>query len=128
MASPTLDDDAGLFEREEEFSVQKLVAEFRVEALAIAVLPLVAWHDVSHLRPHSDDPVSKRLGDKLGTIVGSDVTRYAAKDEQIRRHVDDVCRLQSSVDPECDSFARELVDNVQHSIFPAVMGAILDES
>jgi len=55
------------------------------------------------------------------------VARNAAKDEQVRQHVDDVVSLQSSVDPDRDAFARELVDDVQHPIFPAIMGAILDE-
>ncbi len=57
-----------------------------------------------------------------------DALRDAAQDEQVAEHIDDVSSLHSSVDPDCDAFARELVDNVQHSMFSAVMGAILDEA
>jgi hypothetical protein len=55
------------------------------------------------------------------------VAGNAAKDKQVRQHVHDVSSVQSSIDPDRDAFARELVDDVQHSIFPAIMGAILDE-
>ena len=57
-----------------------------------------------------------------------DALRDAAQDDQVAEPIDDVSSLHSSVDPDCDAFARELVDNVQHSMFPAVMGAILDEA
>ena len=69
MTSPTLDDDPGLLERVEDFTVQKLVAQLRVEALAIAVLPWAAWHDVGRLHIDRDGLVAQRLGDELGTIV-----------------------------------------------------------
>jgi hypothetical protein len=55
------------------------------------------------------------------------VVGNAAKDEQVRQHVDDVSSLQSSVDSDCDAFARELVDNVQHPVFPALVPAVFDK-
>ena len=55
------------------------------------------------------------------------MNRDAAQDKQVRQHVDDVHCLQSAIDPDSNALARKLVDDVQHSIFPAVMGAVLDE-
>ena len=83
MASPALDDDPGLFQSVEDFAVQKLVAQLRVEALAIAILPRTARHDVGRLRSHGDNPFPQRLGDELGAIVGSNVDWDAAQDEQV---------------------------------------------
>ena len=46
MASPALDDGPGLLERVEDFAIQKLIAQLRVEALAIAVLPWATGQEV----------------------------------------------------------------------------------
>jgi hypothetical protein len=53
--------------------------------------------------------------------------RHAAQDEQVREHVDDIDRLQPSVDADRQAFMRELVDDVEHAILSPVMGAVLDK-
>src|SRR6478735_8229611 len=53
--------------------------------------------------------------------------RHAAQDEQVREHVDDIDRLQPSVDADRQAFMRELVDDVEHTILSPVMGAVLDK-
>ena len=50
-----------------------------------------------------------------------------AQDEQVREHVDDVDRLQPSVDTDGQAFMGKLVDDVEHAILSPVMGTILDE-
>ena len=70
MASPALDDNPGFFERVKDFTIEKLIAQLRVETLAKAILPWAARHDVGRLRPHGDDPFTQRLGYELRTIVG----------------------------------------------------------
>ena len=52
MLSPVLDDYLRLLERVEDFAVEQFVTEFRVEALAIAVFPWTARHDVGGLGTH----------------------------------------------------------------------------
>jgi hypothetical protein len=53
--------------------------------------------------------------------------RHTAQDEQVREHVDDVDRLQPSVDADRQAFVGELVDDVEHAIFSPIMGAVLDK-
>jgi hypothetical protein len=57
-------------------------------------------------------------------MVGTNVLRHTAQDEQIREHVDDIDSFQLSVDTNGQAFVRKLVDNVQHPVFPALMRAI----
>ncbi len=57
MLPPVFDDDLRLLERVEDFSVEQLIAEFRVEALAISVFPRAARHDVGGLGTHRRDPL-----------------------------------------------------------------------
>ena len=43
--------------------------------------------------------------------------RHTAQDKQVREHVDDVDRLQPSIDADRQAFMRELVDDVEHAVF-----------
>ena len=52
---------------------------------------------------------------------------YAPQDELVRQHVDDVGRSQPPVDPDRQALPRELVDQVEHSEPPSVMGPAFDE-
>ena len=45
----------------------------------------------------------------------------------IAKHVDEIDGLQLSLDPDGDTFSRELVDHIEHADFPTVVRAILDE-
>jgi hypothetical protein len=46
---PALDDDLCLLQRVEDLAIQKFIPQLRVEALAIAILPGAAGHDVGGL-------------------------------------------------------------------------------
>src|SRR3954463_2938575 len=124
---PALDDDLGLGQRVEDLTVEQLVTELAVEALAVAVLPGATGLDVGSLRPHRGDPLADDLGDELRAVVGADVLRHAAQDEQVREHVDDVDRAQLAADPDCQALTGELVDDVEHAVLPSVVGPVLDE-
>ena len=78
MPPPALDDDLGLLERVKNLPVEQLVAHAGIETLDVTVLPWAAWRDVGCLRPDRVDPCLDRLGDELGTIVGTDVPGNAA--------------------------------------------------
>jgi len=127
VASPCLDDDLGFGEAVEDLAVEQFVTKLRVEALAIAVLPRASRFDERGLCADSDDPLAHRLGDELRTIVGTNMTRRTAQDEQVRQDVDDVGRVELAVDPDRQSFSGELVDDVEHSEFPAIVGPALDK-
>ena len=55
------------------------------------------------------------------------MARNAAQDEEIGQRVDHIDRSQSSINADCESFAGELIDDVQHSILSPIMGAVLHE-
>src|SRR4051812_43912274 len=68
VAPPVFDYDLRLLQCVEEFSVQQLITQFAVEALAIAVLPRTSGFDVS--RPGADGsyPLAKSQGDESGPL------------------------------------------------------------
>ena len=57
MVAPVFDHDLGLGERVEDLSVQKLIAELGVEALAISVFPWATRFDVERLHADTCQPV-----------------------------------------------------------------------
>src|SRR5690606_30788954 len=127
VLTPALNDDPGLGEAVEQLAIQKLVAEPGVEALAIAVLPRASGLYERRLRADRCDPLPHRPGDELRTIVGTNMPRHAAQDEEVGQDVDDVGGFELPVDPDRNAFPGELIDDVQHPELPAVVGAILDE-
>ena len=66
---PCFDDDLGLLEGVEDFAIEELIAQLGVEALAIAILPRAAGHDVSGPGANGSNPVPDGLGDELRAIV-----------------------------------------------------------
>lgn len=127
VTPPAFDHDPGLVERVEDFAIEQLIAQPRIEGLDKAVLPRAARRDVGGSRPDSSDPFLHDLGDELRAIVGTNVFGHAAQDEQIREHIDDVDGFQLPVDTNGQTFMGKLVDDVQHSVFLAFMRAILDK-
>src|SRR5215207_1103882 len=127
VLAPSFDDDPGLLQRVEDLAIEQLVAELRIETLAIAVLPRTAWHDVGCLRPDSGNPLAHRLGNELWAVVGTNVARHPTQDEQVRERVDHVDGFQLASDPDRQAFPGELVDYIEHAEAPSVVGAILDK-
>ena len=111
MAPPVFDHDLCLLQCVEDFSVEQFIAQFAVEALAIAVLPRTSGFDVS--RPGSDGryPLAKSQGDELRAIVGANVRRNAPRDKQVAERFNDIGRLELPRDTDGQTFAAELVDD-----------------
>src|SRR5215210_7777672 len=80
--------------RLEDLSVEQLVPKPGIEALDVAILPRAARSDVGGLGSDRRVPLLDGLGDELRAVVGADVARHAAQDEQVREHVDDVDGLE----------------------------------
>jgi len=127
VTPPAFDDDPGLLQRVEDLAIEQLVAEASVEAFDEAVFPRAAARDVGCLGADRRDPVLHGLGDELGAVVGADMPRNAAQDEQVGEHVDDIDRLELAIDPDGETLVCELVDDVEHPEFPSLVRAILDE-
>src|SRR5215207_1181836 len=127
MTAPALDDDLRLAESVEDLAVEQLVPEPGIKALDIAILPRAAWSDVGGLGSDRRDPLLDGLGNELRAVVGADVARHAAQDEQVREHVDDVDGLELASDADRQALVRELVDDVEHPEPPSVVRPVLDE-
>src|SRR5690606_35192039 len=122
-----LDDDPGLGQAVEDLTIKQFIAQLRVEALAIAVLPGASRLDKRGLCTNGHDPLPHRLGNELRAVVGTNMARYAAQDEQVRQGIDNVSRVELAVDPDRQAFPGELVDDVEHAELPATVGPTLDE-
>ena len=55
------------------------------------------------------------------------MARHAAQDEEIGQHVDHIDGLELAGDPDRQAFVGELVDHIEHAIFPSIVGAVLDK-
>ena len=83
MAPPTFDDDPGLAQAIEDFAVEHLVTQAGVEAFDITILPGASGRDVGGLGADGGNPAPDGACHELGAIIGSDVARHAAQDEEI---------------------------------------------
>src|ERR1022692_1649624 len=127
VAPPTFDDDLGLAQRVEDFAIEQFIAQARVEAFDVAVFPWTAWRDIGGLCADRCDPLLHSLGHELRSVVGPDVARNATQNEQIGQHINHIDGLELSGDPDRQAFMGELVDHVEPSIFPSIVGAVLDQ-
>ena len=107
MPTPAFHDDPGLFERVEDLAVEEFVAQASIEALDVAILPWASGCDVGSLRPDGGDPVLHGRGDELRAVVGTDVLRHAAQDEQVGQDVDDVGGVELAIDADRQRLMRE---------------------
>src|SRR5918997_6192434 len=124
---PALDHDLRLAQAVEDLPVEQLVPEPGVEALDEAVLPRAARRDVGGPGTHGRDPFLDGLGHELGAVVGANVARHAAHDEQVGQDIDHVRGLELASDPDRQALVGELVDEVEHAVLPSVMGTVLDK-
>src|SRR3982750_1879608 len=124
---PALDDDPGLLQGVKDLPIQQFISQPGIERLHIPVLPRRAWGNVRRLGSHRRNPPLHGFGHELGTIVGTDVARHAAQDEQVREHVDDVDGLELAIHPDGQALVREFIDHIEHPELAAVMGAVLAE-
>ena len=52
---------------------------------------------------------------------------HATQDQEIRQNIDHIDGLELPGHPDCQAFMGEFIDDVEHSIFPAIVGAVLDK-
>jgi len=90
---PALDEHLSLLEGVEDRAFQQFITKLGVEALAATVLPRAAWFDVSGCGRQGRNSLAHRFGHELGAVVGPNMPRDAAQDEQVREHVDHISRL-----------------------------------
>jgi hypothetical protein len=116
-----------LVERRELLALQQLVAELRVEALAVAILPRAARLDVERLHTDPAEPGSNALGDELWPIVRSNMLGRAVAAHEIGQTVKHVVGAKPPRDDDGEARPCELVDHGEHAELAFVFGLILHE-
>ena len=124
---PALNHNLCFPQRVEHLAIEQFVTQPRVETLDIAVLPRTARRDVDRPGAQHGNPSLHSLGDELRTVIGADIPRRTAQDEQLRQQLDNIDGLEAARHPDGEAFARELIDRVEHPVLAPVMSAILDE-
>ncbi len=114
-------------ERCEQRLVQQLVAEPGVERFDVAVLPGAAWFDEQGAHTDFLKPLSDGLGRELGPVVGTNVLRRPALDEEISEYGQDIIGSEAPLWQHGQALTSELVDDVQHPVLPPVVGDVLNE-
>ena len=127
VSSPAFDQHFRLAQRREDLTIQKLVSELRVQALAVAILPRTARFDVERLDADPAEPLPHIDRDELGTVVGANVLRRSVGDKEIGQTVKHVIGSQPPCHDDCQTPARELIEHDKHAEGAAVVGAILNE-
>jgi len=72
-----------------DLAVQTFIGELAVEAFTIAILPGTAWLDGQRCGVHSFEPGAQRAGDKIGTVIRTQVLRDALRSHQRGEGFDD---------------------------------------
>ena len=124
---PAFDHDLSLPQRIEDFTIEQFVTQARIEALDIAVLPGATRCDVGGLCADRCDPLLHSLGHKFWPIVGPDVARHTAQDEEFGQHIDHIGGFELARNPDCQAFVGELIDHIEHAIPPSIVSAVFDE-
>ena len=125
--TPAFDQDLGLLEGVEDFTVQKLVPQPAVEALDVAVLPWAAGFDVERLHAQPPKPRANSLGHEFRAIVGADVLRWPEAREQTGQGMKDILRIQPALNADSETVAGVLIENGQHTVSPSIMGPVMNE-
>jgi len=127
MLAPPARDAADLLQAVEDLAIEQFIAKAGIEALDISILPGAAGFDVEGGDTEPTQPLSHRMGDELGTIIGPDMFRRPMLDEQVGQHVDHVVGPEPSQRHHRQTFAAELVDDIEHPELASVARLILDE-
>jgi hypothetical protein len=104
VAPPALDNDLGLPQSVEDFTIEQFIAQAGIKTLDIAIFPGATWCDVGGLCADCCDPLLHSLGHKLRPIIGPDVARDATQDEEIGQHIDHIDGLELAGDPDRQAF------------------------
>ena len=122
VAPPGFEENLGFLEGVEDLPVQELVAQPRVEALDVAILPRRARLDEGGPGPDRGDPSPDRFGDELRAVVGPNVGRDAAQDEEVGQDIDDLGREKLPANPDRQALTGELVQDIERAEGPPFGG------
>ena len=90
VVPPAFDDDLGFSECVEDLAIQQLIAQPGIEAFDEAILPGASRRDVGRFGTGCCDPVLDSFGHELRAIIGTNVLRHTAHNEQVGQGIDHV--------------------------------------
>ena len=127
VAPPGFDENLRRLHGVEDLSVQEFVAQPRVEALDISILPGRTRLDEGGPGAVRGDLLPDSPGDELRAVVGADIGRDAAQDEQVGQDIDDVNGGKLPANPDRQALTGELVQDVERWEIPSDMGPVMHE-
>ncbi len=127
VVSPAFDEHLGLLQRVEDLSIEQLVSELPIEGLVEPVLPWASGLDEQGFDTDPPQPRSDCIRRELRAIIGSDVIRWSALDEQVGKQVEHIVGAETTGDRDRQAFPRILVDDGEHPERLSIVCSRLDE-
>ena len=90
--SPALDNDLSLHQGIQDLPIEKLIPKLPDIGLNIAVFLGASGLDVERGYAKVSQPAPDRVRYKLGTVIGSDISRYSPRQEQSIELIQDILR------------------------------------
>src|SRR6202451_4488898 len=110
MDTPTLSQHLHLLQRVEDLSIQKLVAQLRVETFAVTVLPRRAGFDVQRLGSYVRQPLPQLLSYELRPIVRADMLGDSMLHHGVGHNLDYVPAVQPASGTDGQALSAVLID------------------
>ena len=112
--APPLSQHPDFLHRVEDFSVQELVPQLRVEALTVAVLPRGAGFDVQRFSSSCSQSFAQIPGHELGAVIRTKVLRNSFHDHYIGQSCDDPSARPAPFASDHQTLPAVFIDQVQH--------------
>ncbi len=127
MFPPLFNQDLCFLQAVEDFTIQQLVTEPGIEALAISIFPWRTRFDVRGFCTHSVDPVPDRLSNELRPVVRSDVGWDTPKNEEICQQINHVGGIELSLHSDCQALSGMFIEDVQRPESLSIIGSTMHE-
>jgi len=109
---PFFNQHLGLFQGIEDLTVEPFITEFAIEALDVTVFPRAARFNKERLNIKVFEPLANNSGRELGTVIRADMLRRAMLNKEIREAIQDIIRLQASLNDNSQTLPTILIITV----------------
>src|SRR5579872_903969 len=127
VMAPALDENLGFEEGVEDLAIEKLIAQFAVEAFIVAILPRASGLDKESFDPDPGEPGLDGLGRELAAVVRTNVVGRPTLSEQLCQTMQDVVGPETPGHFDRQAFPGEFVDDGEHAELAPVPRPVLDE-
>jgi len=127
MPPPSFDQHLGLGGRVEDLTIEQFVAQRPIEAFVVAILPRRCRGDVERLHTDIRQPFLDGRRVKLAAIIGPDVGRRPARDEQLGQGRQHVLVFELPRYDQGEAFTAGLIDDRQDAELAAIMRSALNK-